>query len=65
VASGSAELSPLESAVVVVFEAVELENGAFVALEEIFCDLNRQPRTRKHTKPSSKFDQPVEEKRII
>lgn len=63
--SGSAEPSPLESvdAVVVVFEAVEAEHGASVALKETFCDLNRQPRTRKHTKPSSKFDRPVEKER--
>lgn len=33
---------------------------AYVVSEETFCDRNRQPRTKIHTKPSNKSDQPVD-----
>lgn len=47
-----------DAVVVVVFE-VAMER-VFVALAETFSDRSQRPRTRKHTKPSSKFDRPVE-----
>lgn len=45
--------------VVVVGCEVAMER-VFVALAETFSDRSQRPRTRKHTKPSSKFDRPVE-----
>lgn len=56
-ADGSAGLL-LVFAVVVGFEVAERVS---VALRGTFCDLSRQPRTRKHTKPNSKSDRPVDE----